>query len=111
MTGENKTRLNIGKKTFLFSFIFMLLIMVAAYVLTMVIPGGEFARITDAEGNRIIDVSGGFTEVQGGIPFWKWLFSPVLILGASGSGTLIAVLLFHGLTGDDVHEGHDDAGH
>ena len=94
MTGENKTRLNIGKKTFLFSFIFMFLIMVAAYVLTMVIPGGEFARTTDAEGNRIIDVSGGFTEVQGGIPFWKWLFSPVLILGASGSGTLIAVLLF-----------------
>ena len=94
MTGENKTDLSIGKKTFLFSFIFMFLIMVVAYVLTMVVPGGEFARTADAQGNQIIDVSGGFMEVQGGIPFWKWLLSPILILGASGSGTLIAVLLF-----------------
>ena len=36
----------------------------------------------------------GFTSVEGGIPFWKWLLSPILVLGASGSGTLIAVIIF-----------------
>lgn len=30
----------------------------------------------------------------GGIPFWKWLLSPILVLTASGSGTLIAVVVF-----------------
>ena len=94
MSEQNNTGLRIGKRAIMLSVFFMFLIMVIAYVLTLVIPGGEFARTTDAEGHRIVDVSAGYTEVPGGIPFWKWLLSPVLILGAEGSGTLIAILLF-----------------
>lgn len=94
MSEQNNNGLRIGKRAILLSVFFMFLIMVIAYVLTLVIPGGEFARTTDAEGHRIVDVSAGYTEVPGGIPFWKWLLSPVLILGAEGSGTLIAILLF-----------------
>ncbi len=94
MAQEKTAGLSIGKKTLLLSFFFMFLIMIVTYALTMVIPGGEFARTTDAEGNRIIDMNAGFTEVQGGIPFWKWLLSPVLVLGSSGSGTLISIILF-----------------
>ena len=29
-----------------------------------------------------------------GIPFWKWILSPLLVLGAEGNGTLIAVIIF-----------------
>ena len=94
MSEQNNNGLRIGKRAIMLSVFFMFLIMVIAYVLTLVIPGGEFARTTDAEGHRIVDVSAGYTEVPGGIPFWKWLLSPVLILGAEGSGTLIAILLF-----------------
>lgn len=94
MGRQPQTGLSIEKRTILLSFLFMFLIMVIAYVLTMVIPGGEFARIEDAEGHLIVDVGAGFTEVQGGIPFWKWLLSPVLVLGSSGSGTLIGIILF-----------------
>ena len=32
--------------------------------------------------------------MDGGIPFWKWLLSPFLALGAAGGGTLIAVIIF-----------------
>ena len=32
--------------------------------------------------------------MDGGLPFWKWLLSPLLVLGAEGSGTIIAVLIF-----------------
>ena len=29
-----------------------------------------------------------------GIPFWKWILSPFLVLGAEGNATLIAVIIF-----------------
>ena len=86
--------IRIEKKSFLLSVFFIFLMMVITYILTMVIPGGRYTRVPDADGNMIIDVEAGFTAAQGGLPFWKWLLSPVLVLGASGSGTLIAVILF-----------------
>lgn len=94
MDQRNQDGLSIGKRTLILSFVFMFVIMMIAYMLTAVIPGGEYARTTDASGNRIIDIEAGFTEVQGGLPFWKWLLSPVLVLGASGSGTLIGIIIF-----------------
>ena len=32
--------------------------------------------------------------MEGGLPFWKWLLSPLLVLGADGSAALIAVIIF-----------------
>jgi uncharacterized ion transporter superfamily protein YfcC len=42
----------------------------------------------------VIDTETGFHYTEGGIPFWKWILSPFLVLGAEGSGTIIAVLIF-----------------
>lgn len=44
-------------------------LMVFTYILTLVIPGE-------------------------GIPFWKWLLSPFLVLGSAQGGTILAVVLF-----------------
>ena len=90
---ENKS-LSISVRSFVTAIVVIFVLMVAAYLLTFLIPGGSYARVEDAAGNLIIDTAAGFSYVQGGIPFWKWLLSPVLILGASGSGTLIAVIVF-----------------
>ena len=90
---ENKG-LNISVKSFLTAIIVIFVLMVATYALTFFIPGGEYTRVPDANGNLIIDTSAGFTSVAGGIPFWKWLLSPILTLTVSGSGTLIAVIIF-----------------
>ncbi|MBQ2061580.1 MAG: YfcC family protein, partial [Oscillospiraceae bacterium] len=68
--------------------------MLATYILTFVIPGGEYARTLDENGNTVIDTVTGYRAVEGGLPFWKWLLSPFLVLGAEGSGTLIAVIVF-----------------
>ena len=68
--------------------------MCAAYILTIFIPGGEYARVEDKNGNLIIDTAGEFAFVDGGISFWKWILSPFLVLGATGNGTLIAVIAF-----------------
>jgi len=68
--------------------------MVGTYGLTFLIPGGEYARTLDANGNSIIDTAGDFTYVEGGLPFWKWILSPFLLLGADGGGMVIAIIIF-----------------
>ena len=90
---ENKG-LNLGLRSFLMAILVIFALMVAAYLLTVLIPGGSYSRVLDGNGNWIVDTAAGFTYTQGGIPFWKWLLSPVLVLSASGSGTLIAVIVF-----------------
>jgi uncharacterized ion transporter superfamily protein YfcC len=95
MSSKTQTKhLNLSVKSFLTAIIVIFSLMVITYVLTLVIPAGEYKRVVDANGQSIIDMSGGFTYVDGGIPFWKWLLSPVLVLGANGSGALIAVIAF-----------------
>jgi len=90
---ENKG-LNISVKSFITAIAIIFVLMVLTYVLSFIIPGGEYARTIDANGDVIIDTEGGFSYVDGGIPFWKWLLSPLLVLGAEGSGTIIAVIAF-----------------
>ena len=87
---EAKRGLNISVKSFLAAIAVLLVWMVVTYTLTFVIPGGVYPRMADGS----IDTAGEFAAVEGGIPFWKWILSPFLVLGASGNGTLIAVIAF-----------------
>ncbi len=86
--------LKMEKKSFWLSVAFMFLVMIVAYILTMIVPGGVYSKIDDGSGNQVIDTSAGLTSVQGGIPFWKWLLSPILVLTSSGGRTLIPIILF-----------------
>lgn len=90
---ENKG-LSISVRSFIMAIAVIFVLMVSAYVLTFLVPGGAYARTLDAGGNLIIDTTAEFTYIEGGIPFWKWMLSPLLVLGAAGSGTLIAVIVF-----------------
>ena len=94
MIAKEKKGLNISAKSFITATVIIFVLMVLTYVLTFVIPGGEFVRTLDVNGNTIIDTAGGFTYVEGGLPFWKWILSPILVLGAEGNGSLIAVIIF-----------------
>lgn len=69
MSEKKKESSFINVKAFTSALIVIAVLMVLTYVLTLVIPCE-------------------------GIPFLKWLASPVLVLGAEGSATLIAVLVF-----------------
>ncbi|MDO4812281.1 MAG: Na+/H+ antiporter NhaC family protein [Eubacteriales bacterium] len=91
---KEKRGLAISVRSFVIAIAVIFALMVLTYVLTFVIPGGRYERITDAGGNLMIDTASEFAAVQGGIPFWKWLLSPILVLAAEGSGTLIAVIVF-----------------
>lgn len=94
MQEKEKNSLNVSVRSFLTAILVIAILMAATYLLTFLIPGGSYARMTDEAGNLVIDTTAEFTYIQGGIPFWKWLLSPVLVLGAAGSGTLIAVIVF-----------------
>ncbi len=91
---QEKKGLNISVRSFVIAIAVIFTLMVLTYVLTFVLPGGQYGRMENANGDLIIDTASEFSTVAGGIPFWKWLLSPVLVLGAAGSGTLIAVIIF-----------------
>lgn len=92
---ETKSQgLNVSVKSFLAAIAVIFVLMVLTYGLTFLIPGGEYARTVDEAGNTILDVEGGFSYVEGGLPFWKWLLSPILVLGADGGGMIAAILVF-----------------
>ena len=94
MTDTKEKGLNVSVKSFIAAIVVIFVLMVATYVLTLFVQGGEYARITDENGNVILDTVSGYHQVEGGIPFWKWILSPFLVLGASGNGALIAVIAF-----------------
>ena len=91
---EEEKGINISVKSFITAILIIFALMVMTYGLTFVVPSGEFARIADENGDMIIDTAAGFRYVEGGIPFWKWLLSPIMVLGAEGNVTLIAVIAF-----------------
>ena len=71
-TNKDKKGLNISVKSFITAIVIIFILMVLTYVMTFLVPGGEYTRIIDANGNLVIDVAGGFTSIAGGIPFWNW---------------------------------------
>lgn len=69
MSEKKKSDSFISIRAFLSALIVIAILMVLTYVLTLLLPCD-------------------------GIPFWKWLCSPVLVLGSSDSTTIIGLLVF-----------------
>ena len=92
---ENKNKgLNINAKSFIIAIIVIFALMVLTYILTFIIPSGEYPRILDENGNMIIDKNGEFAFSEASFPFWKWILSPFWVLVSEGSFTIIAVIIF-----------------
>lgn len=94
MKSKAKKGMSISVKSFITAIIIIFVLMIVTYVLTFIIPGGQYVRTDDGSGNMIITMDSEFHYVNGGIPFWKWILSPFLVLGAPGSALIIAVIAF-----------------
>ena len=90
---QEKRGLNVSVKSFLAAILVILFLMVATFAMTLVVPGGEYARVVNESGDLILDPNQ-FRTVEGGLPLWKWLLSPVLVLGSEGGGMIAAILVF-----------------
>ena len=92
MSAKEKKGLDISAKSFVAAIGILLALMIVTYILTLVIPAGSYERVITDGRETIVD--GSYHTTSGGIPFWKWILSPVLVLGSSQSATLIAVIVF-----------------
>ena len=64
---KEKPKMEAGVQSFITAIVVMFAMMVLTYALTIIIPGGY-------------------------IPFWKWILSPILVLFAKDSGSMIAII-------------------
>lgn len=65
---KKETAVGASVKSFITAIVVIFIMMVLTYILTFIIPGG-------------------------GIPFWKWALSPILVLFWEDNGSLIAIIL------------------
>lgn len=100
-TIKEKKGLDISARSFVTAILMLLVLMVATYLLTLWIPGGSYQRVVQ-DGQEMV-VAGTYTPAEGGLPFWKWLLSPLLVLTAEGSGTILAIIGFLLVIGGTFH--------
>ena len=101
MEKQTKRVFNVGTRSFIVALIILFLLMILTYALTLIMPAGEYQSVM-TDGKASI-VPGTYQSVTGGIPFWKWLLSPFLALGSTGSGTVIAIIAFLLVIGGAFH--------
>jgi len=89
---NDKKLMNVNVKSFIGALLMLLVLMILTYVLTFILPSGTYVRVMQGGSSAI--VPGTYTEIAGGITFWKWLASPILVLFADGGGTIIAIIAF-----------------
>lgn len=83
--------LKINKRSFITVCVILLSFMIISYILTFIIPHGYYPSQDEINnGAEII-----YTPIEGkGFSFWKFILSPVLVLGSDSGLTIIVVSLF-----------------
>ncbi|HPJ23539.1 MAG TPA: hypothetical protein PK113_01390, partial [Bacillota bacterium] len=87
---ENKNLINISKKSFFSVLAILLSLMVVAFILTYIIPQGEYLR--DVNGNIIADSFQYTPDVR--LPIYKLLTAPFEIFMSSDGLTVIMIIIF-----------------
>lgn len=78
--------LKINKRSFITVCIILVAFMLLSYIMTFLIPHGNFVNVDGAQQ---------YVPVEGtGMPFWKFILSPFLVLGSSSGLTIIVISLF-----------------
>lgn len=85
---------NISRKSFLSVVILLLVLMAVSAVLTYVLPKGEY-QTSAVNGETVVDYRS-YVRINdaSGIPVWKALLSPFLLLGSGDGISLIMLSLF-----------------
>jgi len=90
---DSSISIRIGKKAFISSLAILLALLVAAGLLTRVVPAGSYARHEDG-GLTTIDI-GSFEYVDRPVlPVWKWFTAPIEVLASPEGSVVMAIILF-----------------
>lgn len=88
-----RSALRIGLRSFLAAFFVLLALMIAAGVLTRVIPAGRYERV--AKDGRELVVPDSYRAMPAPrYPVWRWFTAPLEILAGPDSLTVITIVLF-----------------
>jgi len=81
-------------RSFLTSIAVLAVLMLAAGILTLVVPSGAFERVPDADGDLVV-VPGTYRAVdRPDYPAWRWLTAPVEVLGGEDAPVAIVIIAF-----------------
>jgi uncharacterized ion transporter superfamily protein YfcC len=90
---EQKAGAQISTRAFVQSLIILLVLMLAAGVLTLVVPAGSYARTVQAS-REIIDPQSFQYVARPDYPIWRWLTAPVEVLWGPDAVTIITIIIF-----------------
>ena len=83
--------INISKKSFISVVIILFLLMIAAGVMTRIIPAGAFSR---DENLSIIPGTFAYLDNPELLPIWKWFLAPFLVFGTSDGLSIAMIAIF-----------------
>lgn len=90
---EQRAGAQIGRKAFIQSAAILLVLMVAAGIMTRIVQAGSYQRAN--ESGREVIVPGSFVQVARPFyPIWRWFTAPVEVLWGSDGATIMVILLF-----------------
>ncbi|HEX7540501.1 MAG TPA: hypothetical protein VF352_00100 [Anaerolineales bacterium] len=95
---QPKSGAQISTKAFLQAVAIIFFLMVAAGILTRVVPAGQYTRV-EVDGRQVIDATSFTFTNRPNYPVWRWFTAPFEVLGAEGNITVIAIILFILLVG------------
>ncbi len=85
--------IQISTKAFVTSVIILFCLMMAAGILTHIIPAGAFEHTLIDGKESIVPGTFQFTG-EGGYPIWRWFTAPIEVLWSSDAVTVISIILF-----------------
>jgi len=98
---ENKQHaagIRISRKAFFQAVGLIFVLMMAAGILTRLVPAGQYARV-EKDGREVIDATSFSLVTQPDYPIWRWFTAPFEVLVGKDGVTVIAIILFILLVG------------
>jgi uncharacterized ion transporter superfamily protein YfcC len=89
---EQKAGAQIGMRAFIQSVVILFVLMMIAGVLTLVVPAGQYARVT-VDGRETLDPASFRLTERPDYPIWRWFTAPVEVLGSSSGLTVIVIIV------------------
>ncbi|MGB9521575.1 MAG: hypothetical protein ACPL6F_02350, partial [Anaerolineales bacterium] len=90
---NNRAGVQINQRSFYQSLVILFIMMMAAGILTLTVPSGQYARVT-VEGRELIDPQSFRFTGRPDYPIWRWFTAPIEVLGAPGNLTIITIIIF-----------------
>jgi uncharacterized ion transporter superfamily protein YfcC len=90
---DQKSGIQISQRMFMQTVLVLFLLMMAAGVLTRVVPAGSYAREVVDGRETLVPGSFQFTTPPD-YPIWRWFTAPLEVLAAPGSATIIVIIIF-----------------